>query len=244
MMLRARDCYRSGLVLALAIQAMVSAAQGIDIQTPRLPPRDQAVHGVQPQPESPQPPGSYDAYSASAAGAQAPHGTVDARGQQPTYGSQPPMAAQAPQSAGSPLQQRASMGGFGQGYAGGVASQGRIVAPTASAPGGACRAQPSPDRQAMSLLGPDGLPRRHVGLGDFRVQMVVHSPDGLWAVALTKLRGAPQYAAMTLDLARCETAHVTDLRAAGEDVRFEGDTAVVRISGGEQRVPLADPRLR
>jgi hypothetical protein len=66
-----------------------------------------------------------------------------------------------------------------------------MVASTPSAAGGTCRVASSLDRQSMSLLGPDGQPRRHVPLGEFRVQQVVHSPDGLWAVAFTKLRGEP-----------------------------------------------------
>jgi hypothetical protein len=96
----------------------------------------------------------------------------------------------------------------------------------------------------MSLLGPDGQPRRHLPLGDFRVQQVVHSPDGMWAVAYTKLRGEPQFAAMTLDLTRCETTNTVDLPAAGEDVRFEGDSAVLQLARGERRVRLASTRVR
>ena len=81
-------------------------------------------------------------------------------------------------------------------------------------------------------------------LGEFRVQQVVHSPDGLWAVALTKLRGAPQFAAMTLDLTRCETTNTVDLPAAGEAVRFEADSAIVQMTQGERRLRLASTRVR
>jgi hypothetical protein len=183
--------------------------------------------------------------------------------QQPGWGQQPSAqpgwgqgqpgggqtAAQAPQALASPMQQQQRRPAVAHGsYASdpNASGQGQVamVAPTPSAPGGTCRAQPSPDRQSMSLLGPDGQPRRHLPLGDFRVQLVVHSPDGMWAVAYTKLRGEPQFAAMTLDLTRCETTNTLDLPAAGEDVRFEGDSAVLQLAKGERRVRLASTRVR
>ena len=182
--------------------------------------------------------------------------------QQPGWGQQPSAqpgwgqgqpgggqtAAQAPQALASSMQQQQRRSAGAHGYASepnaGGPAQVAMVAPTPSAPGGTCRAQPSPDRQSMSLLGPDGQPRRHLPLGDFRVQQVVHSPDGMWAVAYTKLRGEPQFAAMTLDLTRCETTNTVDLPAAGEDVRFEGDSAVLQLAQGERRVRLASARVR
>ena len=134
----------------------------------------------------------------------------------------------------------------GQGYA--------AYAPAAPTPApvipqraeaGACRAQPTPDRQALMLVsGTAALARGHVPLGEFRAQQVVHSPDGRWAVAFTKLRGAPQFAAMTIDLERCELQRVIDLSAAGEDVRFDGDDAVLRLANGERRIGLRDGRVR
>lgn len=167
---------------------------------------------------------------------------------QPGYGNPgaPGQAAGplAPGSVASPLQQQRRGGGYGQPGYGGAAPQVAMVAPTPSAPGGACRVQPSPDRQSMSLLGPDGQPRRHVGLGDFRVQRVVHSPDGRWAVAVTKLRGEPQYAATAVDLTRCEPAHTIDLPDDGSDVVFEADNARIRTGRGERLLQLADPRVR
>lgn len=113
------------------------------------------------------------------------------------------------------------------------------------APSGACRAQPTPDRQTLVLVsGPDSLARAQLPLGEFRVQQVVHSPDGQWAVAFTKLRGVPQYAAMTIDLERCEVQRVIDLSAAGEDARFEAGDVVLRLSDGERRVALRDRSVR
>ena len=119
-----------------------------------------------------------------------------------------------------------------------------MVAPQRAA-AGACRVQPTPDRQTLVLVsGAEALARQHLPLGEFRAQQVVHSPDGRWAVAYTKLRGAAQYAAITIDLERCELQRVIDLNAAGEDVRFEGDDAVLRLSAGELRVGLRDGRVR
>ena len=118
------------------------------------------------------------------------------------------------------------------------------VAPTRSTAAGNCRADPSPDRQSVSLLGPDALPKQHVPLGEYRVQQVVHSPDGRWAVAFIKLRGQPSFALISLDLARCEAQNTVDLPAAGEDARFEGDEAIVTLGGKERRVRLASSRVR
>lgn len=123
-------------------------------------------------------------------------------------------------------------------------SPGAAVMPQ-RAPAGACRAQPTPDRQTLLLVsGPDALARAHLPLGEFRAQQVVHSPDGRWAVAFTKLRGAAQYAAMTIDLERCELQRVIDLSTAGEDARFEGDEVLLRLADGERRVGLRDGRVR
>ncbi len=264
-------CIRRASPLLMCLPPLVAAAQGISIQTPQLPPRGQPgatppaqgapaqqppVYGQQPAAGTQ--PGYGTAATPQADPAQQPAfgqpqgSAAGAYGTQPGYGSS--ATGQAAQSPGSPLQQRAAGGSaygsaYGQAYqpqssGSGATPQVAMVAPVPSAPGGTCRVKPSPDRQTMSLLGPDGQPRRHVPLGDFRVQRVVHSPDGLWAVALTKLRGEPQFAALTLDLTRCETAHTVELPAAGEDVRFEADAAVVQMAGGERRVRLADPRDR
>ncbi len=118
-----------------------------------------------------------------------------------------------------------------------------VVPPRADA--GPCRAEPTPDRQTLLLVsGAPALPRTQLPLGEFRAQQVVHSPDGRWAVVLTKLRGAAQYAAMSIDLERCALQRVVELRSAGEDVRFDGDHAVLRLSGGEQRIGLRDGSVR
>lgn len=189
--------------------------------------------------------GTAPAYGSSPA-----HGATPAYGSAPGYGGAPsygaPGAARAPAAPSSAL---AARGGYAPsvGYGGAPPANDAALAamPVArSSAAGACRAEPSPDRQSVTLLGADALPRQHVPLGEFRVQQVIHSPDGRWAVALTKLRGQPQFAALTLDLARCAAANTVDLPAAAEDARFEADEAVLLLGGRERRVKLADARVR
>ncbi len=113
-----------------------------------------------------------------------------------------------------------------------------------SAAPGNCRADLSPDRQAVSLMGADALPKQHVALGDFRAQRVIHSPDGRWAVAFVKLRGRPQYAAMTFDLTRCGAANSVDLPGEPNDARFDGDELIVQLGHEQHRIALVSPRIR
>lgn len=110
---------------------------------------------------------------------------------------------------------------------------------------GACRVQPSPDRQTLVLVsGSEALARHHLALGEFRAQQVVHSPDGRWAVAFTKLRGAAQFAALTIDLEHCESLSVIPIAAAGDDARFDGDDVVLVVGGKERRVKLGNRSVR
>jgi hypothetical protein len=116
---------------------------------------------------------------------------------------------------------------------------------TAAAPPGRCRVQPSPERASLALVsGEPPLAREHVPLGEFRAQQVIHSQDGRWAVAFTKLRGAPQFAALSFDLEGCRVQRSIELPAAGSDALFEGDQALLRFAGGERRVPLNDGSVR
>lgn len=234
-------------LLALLLAA-AAHAQTIDIRVPKMPPRG----GIAPsaaQPPAPAPGyGGAPGYGTPAPGVgQTPaHGAPDYGTPgytAPGYGA--PGQAPAPSTSGiaSPMQQRRGSAYAPQsGYAAAVPAAPMIATPS-TAPGN-CRVQSSPDRQSLSLLGADGLPRRHVPLGEFRVQRVVHSGDGAWAVAITKLRGENQFAAMTLDLARCETANTMDLPAAGDEVRFEADAVVVRLGQAERRVPLKSELVR
>lgn len=195
--------------------------------------------------------GASPAYGGNAGYGGTPgHGGAPAYGT-PGYGSTPayggtPGAARAPAAPASALASRggyAPSAGYGSAPPANDAALAAMPVARSSAPG-TCRAEPSPDRQSVTLLGADALPRQHVPLGEFRVQQVIHSPDGRWAIALTKLRGQPQFAALTLDLARCAAASSVDLPAAAEDARFEADEAVLLLGGRERRVKLADARVR
>jgi hypothetical protein len=253
-------------------QGTIASAQQISITTPRLEPRGAPTaqpsatgqpsgSGPQPSPGPQSPTGQHPSYGQQPTHGQQPsygqqpgygqQTTQPAYGGQPTWGGQPAASSQAPQSTGSPMQQRrgGAASAYGQPYGpqpgpGAASAPVAAVATQPSAAGGTCRAHPSPDRQTISLLGPDGLPRRHIPLGDFRVQQVTHSPDGLWAVAVTKLRGESQFAAMTLDMTACQTSNSTSLPAESESVRFEVDTALITTPQGERRIGLSNARVR
>lgn len=219
------------------LTAPAVAAQSMDIRTPHLPPRASATQ----IPGTTQPGDGGSPSSAHRPG----YGQQPGHGQQPSYNGAPQagFGNHSGIAIASPMQQRRGLAQ--QGPYGGASGQppvAMVASPSSSS--GNCRAQPSPDRQTLSLIGADGLPRKHVPLGEFRVQSVVHAQDGAWAVALTKLRGESQYAAITLDLARCESGNTVTLPAAGEDVRFEADTAIVRLAQGEHRVPLRSGVVR
>ena len=123
-----------------------------------------------------------------------------------------------------------------------------VQAAPASSPravAGPCRVSPSPERQVLALVsGEPPLPREQVALGEFRAQQVIHSPDGRWAVAFTKLRGAAQFAALAIDLERCAAQRTFEIPGAGSDASFQGDEVVLRYEGGERRVSLRDGRVR
>ena len=208
---------RSLVAAALLAVVLPVLAQAIPVTTPRLPP--------------------HSGGPGAAAPAQAqPQANMQPAAQPGGYG-----AGQAGMQAGAyanPAQQGQSYGAYAA-----VPAEAPVMPQRAEA--GVCRAQPTPDRQTLMLVsGTPALARAHVPLGEFRAQQVVHSPDGRWAVAYTKLRGVAQYAAMMIDLERCEVQRVVDLSAAGEDVRFDGDDAVLRLADGERRIGLRDGRVR
>lgn len=234
----------SFLASAVLSGAAMAQSAGINVVAPTLPPR-QAGASAPAQ-------GGGAAPAASGYGAPSPQaqpapaasgraGTGHGAGHGAGYGG--PATGAAPSSLGAG---RASAPGYGYGPQAGYGAAEAPVAATAtrSTAAGNCRAELSPDRQSISLLGADALPRQHVPLGEFRAQQVIHSPDGRWAVALTKLRGRPQFALVSLDLARCEAANTVDLPAEAVDARFDGDEAIVRIGTGERRVRLASGRVR
>ncbi len=202
----------------LLVMVLPVGAQAIAVTTPRLPPRNDAPGATQPQPAQAQP-------------ASPPHAPA-----QPVHGAQQPYAAQPYPTQQGPAQAAA--------YGAMPAAAAPVVVPQRAAAGN-CRAQTTPDRQTLMLVsGTEALARAHVPLGEFRAQQVVHSPDGRWAVAYTKLRGAAQFAALTIDLERCEVGRSVELSVAGDDVRFEGDEAVLLLGGKERRIGLRDGRVR
>jgi hypothetical protein len=240
---RARSGALHTWLLVAAVCPVVALAQAISITTPQLPPRATAPASTASPADPGGHPGSHGVPAAPAPAGGSPYGGA------PVYA---PAAAGGGRAPASPLQQHGGRGGFPPAYPGqapgadsgyAAPSDGAAIA-TPSQPGGTCRAQPSPERHSVSLLGPDGLPRSHVPLGEFRVQFVSHSPDGQWAVAVTKLRGQAQYAATAIDLARCVVTHTVALAAAADEVRFDGAVAMLRMASREQRLPLADPRVR
>ena len=260
---RTRSGLPLGMMICLALGTSCASAQqaGINVVAPTLPPRQAGAASQVPQqgyPQQnpaqgyPQPQNPQQAYPQQAYPQQYP------QPQNPqSQNSQPHNSAargaqgvgRALGAPGSALAGRGgaaypSQGGYGTYPQPGSEPAAAIVAPTRSAAAGNCRVEPAPDRQSVTLLGADALARLHVPLGEFRVQQVIHSPDGRWAVAFTKLRGQPQFAVMTLDLARCEPQNTIDLPAAGDDARFEGDDAIVTLAGGERRVRLASARVR
>ena len=225
---------RSLLPAALLAAVLPVLAQAIPVTTPRLPPRSDGAGAQAPARANPQ------AYNQTyAQPAVQPGGSGAAQAGREAQGSMQPGSYP-----GSPTQAGAYANAPQPGQAYAYAPAAAPVVPQ-RAEAGACRAVPTPDRQTLMLVsGTAALARGHVPLGEFRAQQVVHSPDGRWAVAYTKLRGAAQYAAMTIDLERCEVQRVLDLSGAGEDVRFEGDDAVLRLADGERRITLRDGRVR
>ena len=133
----------------------------------------------------------------------------------------------------------------GAGYGAPAAAVYAAAASSPRAAAGPCRVLPSPERQVLALMsGEPPLPREQVALGEFRAQQVIHSADGRWAVAFTKLRGAAQFAALAIDLERCAVQQTHPIPGAGNDATFQGDEMVLRYEGGERRVPLRDGRVR
>jgi hypothetical protein len=63
-------------------------------------------------------------------------------------------------------------------------------------------------------------------------------------VAFTKLRGAPQFAALTIDLDACRMQRTIDLPGPGSDAAFDGDRALLHFAGGQRQVDLKDRSVR
>jgi hypothetical protein len=154
-----------------------------------------------------------------------------------------PYGSTAPQPGGQSqvgsLSAQRGVGGYG-----GVAVAPQWTPPTAPAPaappsGGPCRLVVSPDRSTLQLAdaGTRAV-RQHVPLGENRVQKVFDSPDGAWALAIFKVRGVAQFAAIGVNLARCEAGEPVDVPAVASAVQFEGVEVVLTFDGAAQRLPL------
>lgn len=261
----------AGAVVLLGLHsAMPASAQSgdIQIQTPTLPPRSNAPGQPAASPSAPasaqypapQPTQPGSSATPSYQPATPAYGQGTTPGSAPVqYGSQPyggtqgasagygsqPYATAAPQVAvPSPMAARRTDGTAAWGPAPQHADPAQTAALGPQAPSraeGACRPQVAPDRQSITLLGADALPRSHVPLGEFRVQKIFQSSDGLWAVAITKLRGAEEFAAMTIDLARCKSLDAIGLSAPASAIEFEKDGAVLQLPNAKQRIHFASP---
>jgi len=246
-----------GLYVVMAAVAMPAFSQAIAVTTPRLPPRESGPSTTQ-QPATPQPatqqpyasePATPQPYTPQTATPQPYAQTTQQPGLQAAGQAGAPAGAQAAAYPISPMQASAQSGMYpaqapqAAAYGGSNVPAAMVTPERAAA--GSCRVQPSPDRRTLTLVsGAEALARHHVPLGEFRSQQIVHSPDGRWAVVFAKLRGAAQFAALTIDLERCEMQRTIDIPVTGEDARFEGDEAVLRLSEGELRVGLRDGRVR
>lgn len=103
----------------------------------------------------------------------------------------------------------------------------------------------SVDRSILNLVDANtGSERKHLSLGQDRVQKVFSSPDNAWSVAVYKIRGAQQYGFIALDLAKCEDQLPSDLSAIPSEARFDQAEVVLTIDGKEKRFPLRNSRMQ
>lgn len=256
--LRNASALRWGVMSMLLGMAVPAFPQAFPVTTPRLPPRGASAGTPPAQPPAQQP--DMQPPAMQQPDMQSP--AMQQPAMQQPYNPQPGMPAY-----GQPdPRYGGGMGGPGAGYGqpqvqtdmqtrmqqpqmgayggGGAQSPAVVVVPQRAADG-SCRAQPSPDRQTIVLVsGAEALARQHLPLGEFRLQRVVHSPDGKWAVAFTKLRGVAQFSALTIDLERCELRRAIDIASQGNDASFEGDVAVLQLNDGPMRVGLRDGSVK
>lgn len=119
-----------------------------------------------------------------------------------------------------------------------------LPAPGGSQQGGPCAVKLSADRSTIFLMDPDGTERKHVPLGQDRVQKVFTSPEGAWSLAVYKIRGAPQYGFIAVDLAKCEEQTPVDLPSIASSASFGQGEVVLSLEKGEQRFKLENPPTR
>jgi hypothetical protein len=110
--------------------------------------------------------------------------------------------------------------------------------------GGPCTVKLSTDRSTIHLMDPDGTERKHVPLGQDRVQKVFNSPDGAWSLAIYKIRGAQQYGFIALDLAKCEEQPPVDLPSIASSASFDQGEVVLSLEKGERRFKLKNQTIQ
>jgi hypothetical protein len=94
----------------------------------------------------------------------------------------------------------------------------------------------STDRSTIHILdGATGTERKHVSLGQDRVQKVFSSPDGAWSVAVFKVRGAPQYGILAVDLKNCEEQDFAELPSPPLSASFEGEAVILKLEKKDDR---------
>lgn len=234
---------------ALAPHGWAQTASGpTRVVIPPLPPREASGSSVAgagtPYPAAAQSPygapaPAYGTTNSPYGSAGAPYGSTGA----PYGNTGSPYGSNVPQVGGQA--QVGSLGAQrGAGGYGSVAVAPQWTPPTGPAPavppsGGPCRLVVSPDRSTLQLAdaGTRAV-RQHVPLGENRVQKVFDSPDGAWALAIFKVRGVAQYAAIGVNLARCEAGEPIDVPAVASAAQFEGVEAVLTFDGSVQRLPL------
>lgn len=103
----------------------------------------------------------------------------------------------------------------------------------------------SKDRSTIHLMDASGsTERKHVSLGEDRVQKVFNSPDGAWSVAIYKIRGAPQYGFIALDLAKCEEQLPVDVPSVASAAAFDQGEVVLTFETGEKRFRLKNQTIQ
>lgn len=103
----------------------------------------------------------------------------------------------------------------------------------------------SVDRSTLNLVDANtGSERKHLSLGQDRVQKVFSSPDNAWSVAVYKIRGAQQYGFIALELAKCEDQLPVDLPAVPTEARFDQAEVVLTIDNKEKRFRLRNSRMQ
>jgi hypothetical protein len=167
-----------------------------------------------------------------------------AYGQQPAYqpayqGQQP---AYQPAYQGQPSYQGQQQPAYQQGQQPQYQAQPNVPG---GVPAGFCAVKLSTDRSTIHMVDSStGVERKHLSLGQDRVQKVFSSPDNAWSVAVYKVRGAQQYGFIALELSKCEDQLPVDLEAVPSEARFDQAEVVLVIDSKEKHFPLKKSRMQ